>query len=92
MRFFAGRLLVPEQRFGMIGTQLKASLLTVGVIAVLIPTAFRTTLDAVGTSHLVALNDMLVISRGVSDVLTLSKRYADVTTFIISDCHHSVNW
>ncbi|KAN0124599.1 calcium/proton exchanger, partial [Lactarius tabidus] len=72
MCFFAGGTRFSEQGFGMSATQLNSSLLTLSVIAVLLPAAFHSAVQpsAGGTDPLTDAqegHDILAISHGASD-------------------------
>ncbi|RDB26284.1 Ca(2+)/H(+) antiporter [Hypsizygus marmoreus] len=66
MCFFAGGLKYSEQGFGASATQLNCSLLTISVIAVLLPAAFHLSFD--GTDEKEA-SDILSVSHGVAIIL-----------------------
>ncbi|KIL64475.1 hypothetical protein M378DRAFT_163255 [Amanita muscaria Koide BX008] len=66
MCFFAGGLKFSEQGFGVSITQLNSSLLTLSVIAVLLPAAFHL---FVTTNDSTESNEILKVSRGVAIVL-----------------------
>jgi len=66
MCFFAGGLKYSEQGFGHSITQLNSSLLTVSVIAVLLPAAFH---FFVTTNDQTETNDILKVSHGVAIIL-----------------------
>ena len=68
MCFFAGGTRFSEQGFGISSTQLNSSLLTVSVIAVLLPAAFHFTAggDIPDESE---GRDILAVSHGVSSIL-----------------------
>ncbi|KAJ7475750.1 Calcium/proton exchanger [Mycena latifolia] len=65
--FFAGGVKFSEQGFGASATQLNSSLLTISVIAVLLPTAFRFSVTT--TSDPVSGQDILRASHGAALVL-----------------------
>ncbi|KAF7312323.1 hypothetical protein MIND_00245400 [Mycena indigotica] len=67
MCFFAGGVKFSEQGFGASATQLNSSLLTISVIAVLLPAAFRFTVNA--NSDPDAGQDILKFSHGVALIL-----------------------
>ncbi|KAJ7475792.1 Sodium/calcium exchanger protein-domain-containing protein [Mycena latifolia] len=67
MCFFAGGVKFSEQGFGASATQLNSSLLTISVIAVLLPTAFRFSVTA--TSDPDSGQDILKASHGVALIL-----------------------
>jgi len=66
MCFFAGGLKFSEQGFGVSVTQLNSSLLTISVIAVLLPTAFHI---FVTSNNQTETNDILKVSHGVAIIL-----------------------
>jgi Ca2+:H+ antiporter len=68
MCFFAGGTRFSEQGFGMSATQLNSSLLTISVIAVLLPAAFHLSSGDTGISTTLEGSDILKVSHGVSDV------------------------
>ncbi|KAI0925980.1 hypothetical protein AcW1_008265 [Taiwanofungus camphoratus] len=68
MCFFAGGLKFSEQGFGMSATQLNSSLLTVSVIAVLLPAAFHLSAGA-ETPDQKEAEDYLSFSRGAAIIL-----------------------
>ncbi|KAJ3515490.1 hypothetical protein NLJ89_g1724 [Agrocybe chaxingu] len=68
MCFFAGGLRYSEQGFGVSATQLNASLMTISVIAVLLPAAFHFTADPTLTNEQEA-HDILAVSHGVAIIL-----------------------
>ncbi|KAH9945253.1 calcium/proton exchanger [Epithele typhae] len=68
MCFFAGGTRFSEQGFGVSVTQLNSSLLTISVIAVLLPAAFHFTADAAINDPLEA-KDILAVSHGVAIIL-----------------------
>ncbi|KAG6374496.1 calcium proton exchanger [Boletus reticuloceps] len=70
MCFFAGGLRFSEQGFGMVSAQTNSSLLTISVIAVLIPSAF---VSSLGSSTDITTIDSLVLkmSHGVAIILLL---------------------
>jgi Ca2+:H+ antiporter len=71
MCFFAGGLRFSEQGFGMISAQMNSSLLTISVIAVLLPGAFVMALGT--TSDTGTINDeVLHMSHGVAIILLFS--------------------
>ncbi|KAJ7773205.1 calcium/proton exchanger [Mycena metata] len=63
MCFFAGGVKYSEQGFGASATQLNSSLLTISVIAVLLPAAFR--FSVTNETDPDSLNDILKVSHGV---------------------------
>ncbi|KAF8997493.1 Sodium/calcium exchanger protein-domain-containing protein [Cyathus striatus] len=67
MCFFAGGLKYSEQGFGLVATQLNASLLTISVIAVLLPAAFHFS-DTQLTDEQES-KDILSVSHGVAIIL-----------------------
>ncbi|KAJ6531729.1 Sodium/calcium exchanger protein-domain-containing protein [Mycena capillaripes] len=67
MCFFAGGIKFSEQGFGASATQLNSSLLTISVIAVLLPAAFR--FSVTPDSDRDSANDILKISHGVALIL-----------------------
>ncbi|CAK5268737.1 unnamed protein product, partial [Mycena citricolor] len=67
MCFFAGGVKYSEQGFGASATQLNSSLLTISVIAVLLPAAFRFSVTA--TSDPDPGLDILRFSHGVAIIL-----------------------
>jgi len=71
MCFFAGGMRFSEQGFGMSATQLNASLLTISVIAVLLPAAFHLSLGNGNSdiSSTVEGDDILKVSHGVALIL-----------------------
>lgn len=73
MCFFTGGTRFSEQGFGMSATQLNSSLLTLSVIAVLLPAAFHSTAQpSNGVDPLTdaqEAHDILAVSRGVAIVL-----------------------
>jgi len=66
MCFFAGGLKFSEQGFGVSITQLNSSLLTISVIAVLLPAAFH---FFVTSNDSTEINDILKVSHGVAIIL-----------------------
>ncbi|KAF9450331.1 calcium/proton exchanger [Macrolepiota fuliginosa MF-IS2] len=66
MCFFAGGLKYSEQGFGASATQLNSSLLTISVIAVLLPAAFHFTAQLDPNTE---TRDILAVSRGTSLIL-----------------------
>ncbi|KAF8625549.1 hypothetical protein AX15_005316 [Amanita polypyramis BW_CC] len=66
MCFFAGGLKFSEQGFGLSATQLNSSLLTISVIAVLLPAAFK---FFVTSTDQIEENDILRVSHGVAIIL-----------------------
>ncbi|KAK2460882.1 hypothetical protein APHAL10511_007352 [Amanita phalloides] len=66
MCFFAGGLKFSEQGFGLSATQLNSSLLTISVIAVLLPAAFHFFVAGDGS---IERNDILRVSHGVAIIL-----------------------
>ncbi|KAF8656800.1 hypothetical protein AX16_002352 [Volvariella volvacea WC 439] len=66
MCFFAGGTQYSEQGFGVSAVQLNSTLLTVSVIAVLLPAAFHLTVDVDDSTE---ARDILSVSRGVSIIL-----------------------
>ncbi|GLB40192.1 putative Ca(2) cation antiporter (CaCA) (TC 2.A.19) family protein [Lyophyllum shimeji] len=73
MCFFAGGLKYSEQGFGASATQLNSSLLTISVIAVLLPAAFHLGINSTDASATPDTKkegaDILALSRGVSIIL-----------------------
>lgn len=67
MCFFAGGMRFSEQGFGVSATQLNSSLLTVSVIAVLLPAAFHFSVPDLDDST--ETLDILAVSHGVSIIL-----------------------
>ncbi|KAF9069233.1 calcium/proton exchanger [Rhodocollybia butyracea] len=67
MCFFAGGLRFSEQGFGAVATQLNSSLLTLSVIAVLLPAAFQ--MNVTTTTDPDSAQDILKISHGVALIL-----------------------
>ncbi|KAJ6619688.1 Sodium/calcium exchanger protein-domain-containing protein [Mycena sp. CBHHK59/15] len=67
MCFFAGGVKFSEQGFGASATQLNSSLLTISVIAVLLPAAFRFSVTAASDAD--AGLDILKLSHGVALIL-----------------------
>ncbi|KIY43837.1 hypothetical protein FISHEDRAFT_67626 [Fistulina hepatica ATCC 64428] len=67
MCFFAGGLRFSEQGFGVSATQLNSSLLTISVIAVLLPAAFSLSVDQQTDAD--EGSDILKVSRGVAIIL-----------------------
>jgi Ca2+:H+ antiporter len=67
MCFFAGGTRFSEQGFGMSATQLNSSLLTISVIAVLLPAAFHLSSSDTNISTTLEGSDILKVSHGVSD-------------------------
>ncbi|KAJ6505948.1 calcium/proton exchanger [Mycena vulgaris] len=67
MCFFAGGVKYSEQGFGASATQLNSSLLTISVIAVLLPAAFRFSVTA--TTDPDSESDILKLSHGVALIL-----------------------
>ena len=70
MCFFAGGTRFSEQGFGLSASQLNSSLLTISVIAVLLPAAFHL---AVSSSDSSEGADILKVSHGVAIILLFSK-------------------
>lgn len=70
MCFFAGGTRFSEQGFGLSATQLNSSLLTISVIAVLLPAAFHLAVDNTDTSEGA---DILKVSHGVAIILLFSE-------------------
>ncbi|KAF8997501.1 Sodium/calcium exchanger protein-domain-containing protein, partial [Cyathus striatus] len=68
MCFFAGGLKYSEQGFGLVATQLNSSLLTISVIAILLPAAFHFSADAQLTDDEERM-DVLSVSHGVAIIL-----------------------
>ncbi|KAF9525689.1 calcium/proton exchanger [Crepidotus variabilis] len=68
MCFFAGGMRYSEQGFGLSSTQLNSTLLTISVIAVLLPAAFHFSADAQLTDQ-VEQQDILAVSHGVAIIL-----------------------
>lgn len=69
MCFFAGGTRFSEQGFGMSATQLNSSLLTISVIAVLLPAAFHLSSSETGISTTLEGSDILKVSHGVAIIL-----------------------
>jgi Ca2+:H+ antiporter len=69
MCFFAGGLRFSEQGFGLSAAQLNSSLLTVSVIAVLLPAAFHLALEPTPNADPDEGSDILKLSRGVAIIL-----------------------
>ncbi|KAF5342030.1 hypothetical protein D9611_001550 [Ephemerocybe angulata] len=67
MCFFAGGMKFSEQGFGLSATQLNSSLLTVSVIAVLLPAAFHFSVPNLADS--VEAMDILAVSHGTAIIL-----------------------
>ncbi|KAJ6494772.1 Sodium/calcium exchanger protein-domain-containing protein [Mycena vitilis] len=67
MCFFAGGIKFSEQGFGASATQLNSSLLTISVIAVLLPAAFRFSVTTASDPD--SGNDILKVSHGVALIL-----------------------
>ncbi|KAJ7901427.1 Sodium/calcium exchanger protein-domain-containing protein [Mycena leptocephala] len=67
MCFFAGGIKFSEQGFGASATQLNSSLLTISVIAILLPNAFRFAVTAQSDPD--AGQDILKVSHGVALIL-----------------------
>ncbi|KAJ7363973.1 Calcium/proton exchanger [Mycena albidolilacea] len=67
MCFFAGGIKYSEQGFGASATQLNSSLLTISVIAVLLPNAFRFSVTSASDPD--AGQDILKVSHGVALIL-----------------------
>jgi Ca2+:H+ antiporter len=78
MCFFAGGLKFSEQGFGISATQLNSSLLTISVIAVLLPAAFHFAADPELDNPTEAA-DILSVSHGVAIVLLSSKSQVSTT-------------
>jgi len=76
MCFFAGGTRFSEQGFGLSSSQLNSSLLTVSVIAVLLPAAFHLALAPTGST------DPITDSSEGSDILKLSHGVAIILLFI----------
>ncbi|KAI1797366.1 calcium/proton exchanger [Ganoderma leucocontextum] len=70
MCFFAGGTRFSEQGFGIGVTQLNSSLLTISVIAVLLPAAFHTTAGAAIPDD-VESKDILAVSHGAAIILLI---------------------
>ncbi|TFK40301.1 Sodium/calcium exchanger protein-domain-containing protein [Crucibulum laeve] len=68
MCFFAGGVKYSEQGFGVSSTQLNSSLLTISVIAVLLPAAFHFSADAQLDDQTEG-RDILLVSHGVAIIL-----------------------
>jgi len=66
MSFFAGGTRFSEQGFGATATQLNSSLLTISVIAVLLPAAFNLSIDNSVTTNAQEADYILKLSHGVS--------------------------
>ncbi|KIK95441.1 hypothetical protein PAXRUDRAFT_827033 [Paxillus rubicundulus Ve08.2h10] len=80
MCFFAGGLRFSEQGFGTSAVQLNSSLLTISVIAVLLPGAFLMALqDQSGFNQDTVYQEILKMSRGVAIILLFI--YASYLTF-----------
>jgi len=69
MCFFAGGLKYSEQGFGASTTQLNSSLLTISVIAVLLPAAFQFTPNSLTDTE--KSHDILSVSHGVALILLI---------------------
>ncbi|KAF8807021.1 Calcium/proton exchanger [Phlegmacium glaucopus] len=69
MCFFAGGLKYSEQGFGASATQLNSSLLTISVIAVLLPAAFHFTTNQLDPTQ--QKKDILAVSHGVALILLI---------------------
>ncbi|KAF8920266.1 Sodium/calcium exchanger protein-domain-containing protein [Mucidula mucida] len=67
MCFFAGGIKYQEQGFGLVATQLNSSLLTISVIAVLLPAAFHFSVDNDPDND--ETSDILHVSHGVAIIL-----------------------
>ncbi|KAF8149859.1 Sodium/calcium exchanger protein-domain-containing protein [Crassisporium funariophilum] len=80
MCFFAGGVKYSEQGFGVSSTQLNSSLLTISVIAVLLPAAFHFSADA-QLSNDDEAQDILAVSHGVSTSTVPSFIYAGYLWF-----------
>ncbi|KII89906.1 hypothetical protein PLICRDRAFT_570256 [Plicaturopsis crispa FD-325 SS-3] len=81
MCFFAGGTRFSEQGFGVSATQLNSSLLTVSVIAVLLPGAFHIALEPT-TSSSGTTTDPITDSKEASDILSVSHGVAIILLFI----------
>jgi Ca2+:H+ antiporter len=69
MCFFAGGLKYSEQGFGASAAQLNSSLLTISVIAILLPAAFNFTASSLSTDE--EDRDILSVSHGVALILLI---------------------
>ncbi|TDL25504.1 calcium/proton exchanger [Rickenella mellea] len=69
MCFFAGGTQFSEQGFGASATQINSSLLTISVIAVLLPAAFHNAVQGSSLSNGEEKNDILMMSHGVAVIL-----------------------
>ncbi|KAG6836827.1 hypothetical protein H0H93_002673 [Arthromyces matolae] len=81
MCFFAGGIKYSQQGFGASATQLNSSLLTISVIAVLLPAAYHLSSNGTDTdegSHILAL------SRGAAIILLFSKSDRYISPSILS--------
>ncbi|KIM39774.1 hypothetical protein M413DRAFT_446688 [Hebeloma cylindrosporum] len=69
MCFFAGGLKYSEQGFGLSATQLNTTLLTISVIAVLLPAAFHFSVADQPLTDAQEAHDILAVSHGVAVIL-----------------------
>jgi len=69
MCFFAGGMRYSEQQFLSTASQINSSLLTISVIAVLIPAAFQAAIKSTGASDPDLNNDVLRMSHGAAVIL-----------------------
>jgi len=69
MCFFAGGLRFSEQGFGISAVQIQSSLLTLSVVAVLIPAAFHFVVGAATNTDSTEGPDLLAVSHGVAIIL-----------------------
>ena len=86
MCFFAGGTRFSEQGFRLSATQLNSSLLTISVIAVLLPAAFHLTVSSSDSNEGA---DILKVSHGVAIILLFSKFFFFFTRariLLISSC------
>jgi Ca2+:H+ antiporter len=75
--FFAGGTRFSEQGFGLSASQLNSSLLTISVIAVLLPAAFHMALAPVGSG-----NDPISDEKEGKDILSVSRGASIILLFI----------
>lgn len=78
MCFFAGGTRFSEQGFGLSATQLNSSLLTLSVIAVLLPAAFHSAVTPLNSSE----TDPLTDAQEGKDILSISHGVAIILLFI----------
>src|ERR1700720_1520119 len=84
MCFFAGGMRFSEQGFGMSAAQLNSSLLSISVIAVLLPAAFHLSVNiGTGSSTAAEASDILKVSHGVRCSSSQIERCIDAMAFII---------